>query len=133
MPSGCAGRFGGCGGTEKRKRSGVQFPSSVSEALPRVPAKYQFPLVGCLGPKPVRPDLTISRGFSLLLHLNPDFVNPATEFTGHIGIVENNLVTGETKLSTSKLIKLGFAVGGGLDASFDINKFNELTRACNEP
>jgi hypothetical protein len=60
-------------------------------------------------------------------------VNPATEFTGHIGIVENNLVTGETKLSTSKLIKLGFAVGGGLDASFDINKFNELTRACNEP
>jgi len=65
-------------------------------------------------------------------YLNPDLVNPNTEFSGHLGPIEH-VFGGETKFSTSKLIKLGFAVGGGLDFSFDINKFKELTASCKEP
>ena len=65
-------------------------------------------------------------------YLNPDSVNPNTEFSGHLGPIEH-VFGGETQLSTSKLIKLGFALGGGLDFSFDLNKFKELTASCQQP
>jgi hypothetical protein len=65
-------------------------------------------------------------------NLNPNLVNPNTEFSGHLGPIEH-VFGGETKFSTSKLIKFGFAVGGGLDFSFDWNKFKELTASCKEP
>jgi RHS repeat-associated protein len=65
--------------------------------------------------------------------LVPDSVSPNSEFSGHVGPYEKNLATGETKFSTSKLLKLGFAVGGGVDISFDLNKFKELTASCQEP
>jgi hypothetical protein len=65
-------------------------------------------------------------------YLNPDLVNPATEFSGHLGPIEH-VFGGGTKLSTDKLIKLGFAVGGGIDISFDWNKFKELTTSCQQP
>jgi hypothetical protein len=38
----------------------------------------------------------------------------------------------ERHFSTTQLNKFGFAAGGGLDFSFDWNKFKELTAACKE-
>jgi len=65
-------------------------------------------------------------------YLNQDLVDPYTEFSGHFGPIEH-VFGGETKLNTSKVIRLGFAVGGGIDASFSWDKFKELTASCQEP